>query len=146
METSKSILLNREKLLEKEPLQTEKVTLENGDFVFVRQMTARERDSFEQSMMIKQRDKKGTIIGFETVLDDFRAKLAVITLCDEKGKQLLFPGDVTILSQNMSAKTLETIVNVAQKLNKITDEDKEEIIKNSVAGQAGSSSSDSVKN
>jgi hypothetical protein len=139
-------LLNRKKLLEKEKLQIEKVELENDDFVFVRQMTGRERDTFEQSLLKKNKDSKGQVISFEQSLDDFRAKLAVVTLCDEEGKSLLLPTDYSMLSINMSAKTLETIVNAAQKLNKISEQDKEELVKNSDAGQEDNSSSGSAEN
>jgi ABC-type ATPase involved in cell division len=139
-------LLDRKKLLEKEKLQIEKVELENGDFVFVRQMTGRERDTFEQSLLKKNKNDKGQVVSYEQSLDDFRAKLAVVTLCDEEGKSLLLPTDYNMLSMNMSAKTLETIVNIAQKLNKITEEDKEELVKNSSAGLVDSSSSGSAEN
>lgn len=138
-------LLTKEDLLKKEELQIERIEFEGGDFVFVRGMTGHERDMFEKSMMIKNRDKKGNVTSIETVIDDFRAKLAAITLCDEDGKSLLQPSDYMVLTNNMSAKRLELIVNAAQKLNAISEEDKEEIVKNSVAGQAGDSNSDSVE-
>ena len=63
-------------------------------------------------------------------MDDFRAKLAVNTLCDEKGKLMMKQADVTVLSRAMSAARLEKIMTVAQDLNKITEEDKEELVKN----------------
>ena len=46
----------------------------------------------------------------------------------------------------MSAKRLEKIINVAQKLNAITEEDKEALVKNSEAVLDGNSNSDSVEN
>ena len=134
-------LLNRESLLAKEKLKVEKVNLNETDYVFVRQMTGRERDIFERSLYTMDRENKVT-----TRLEDFRAKLAVCTVCDDQGKLLLQPSDYTILSQNMSASRLEKIVNAAQKLNAITEEDKEALVKNSVAGQPGSSPSDFVGN
>lgn len=138
-------LLNRSKLLEKEELQTTKVEFENGDYVYVRQMTGHERDTFEQSLLKKNRDSKGNIVGYEQSTDDFRAKLAVCTVCDEKGNLILQPGDYLILSKSMSAKTLERIINEAQKLNAITEEDKEALVKNSEAVLDGSSISDFVE-
>lgn len=134
-------LLSRESLLAKEKLKVEKVNLNETDYVFVRQMTGRERDIFERSLYSMDRENKVT-----TRLEDFRAKLAVCTLCDDQGKLLLQPSDYTILSQNMSASRLEKIVNAAQKLNAITEEDKEALVKNSDAGQPGSSPSDFVGN
>jgi len=137
-------LLNSSKLLEREELQIQKVEFENGDFIFVRQMTGHERDTFENSLLKKNRDGKGNIVSIEQNTDDFRAKLAVVTICDDKGNLLLKPTDYPQLSKNMSAKRLEKIINVAQKINAITEEDKENIIKNSEVGQADNSSSDSV--
>jgi len=137
-------LLNSSKLLEREELQIQKVEFENGDFIFVRQMTGHERDTFENSLLKKNRDGKGNIVSIEQNTDDFRAKLAVVTICDDKGNLLLKPTDYPQLSKNMSAKRLEKIINVAQKINAITEEDKENVIKNSEVGQADNSSSNSV--
>lgn len=139
-------LLGRELLLVKEKPVIEKVTFDNGDFVYVRGMSGRERDTFEQSLIKKNRDSKGVVTSFEQSTEDFRAKLAVVTVCDADGNLIFFPSDYNTLSVNMSAKRLETIVNVAQKLNKISEEDKEELIKNSVVGPADNSTSDSVEN
>ena len=136
-------LLDKSKLLAKEKLEIVQVVLPNGDFVYVRQMTGRDRDNFEQSLIKEVKNSKG-VIDYERSLGDFRAKLAVITLCDEKGALLLEPNDYVRLSQNMSARTLETIVNVAQELNKISEEDKEALVKNSDAVQDGNSNSGSV--
>ena len=139
------MLLDRKKLLEKEVLQTVKVDLGNDEFVYVRQMTGRERDNFEQSLMKRIQHPDGKIT-YEQALTDFRAKLAVCTLSDEKGNALLQPGDYPALSQAMSAARLEKIINEAQKLNKITEEDKEGLVKNSEAVPGGNSTSDSVEN
>lgn len=122
-------LLDREKLLTKEELKVEKVFLNKKDFVFVRQMTGRERDRFEQSLMREVKDDKGNV-DYERSLEDFRAKLAVNTLCDENGNNLLNPEDYPTLSQNMSARTLELIINAAQKLNRISEADREGLVKN----------------
>jgi len=137
-------MLTREALLSKEKLEIVKIEFDNGDYVFVKQMTGRERDQFERSVLKETKDKKGRK-SYETVLDDFRSKLAVLTLCNEKGETLLQPNDYATLANNMSAKTLEKIINEAQRINGISEEDKEEIIKNSVADQVGDSSSNSVE-
>ena len=141
-----SNLLNRETLLKKEELEVKEVDLGKGETVHVRQMTGRERDTFEQSLIKKTKNAAGHVTGFEQATDDFRAKLAVCTVCDKDGVLLLKPTDYPVLSQNMSAARLEKIVNVAQKLNAISEEDKEELVKNSEAGQAGNSPSAFVEN
>ena len=121
--------LSRNKLLEKQKLEITKVDLGDGEFVYVRQMTGRERDNFEKLLYTINTNKKGEITT-ERHLEDFRAKLVVNAVCDEKGVLLLNLDDFSVLSQNMSAARLEKIVNAAQKLNAITEEDKEALVKN----------------
>jgi len=135
--------LNRDALLQKEELQIERVDLDKGAFVFVRQMTGRERDRFDQSLMQEVKDRSGNKT-YERNLSDFRAKLAVSTLCDDKGVNLLTHEDIATLSQNMSAARLEKIVTKAQELNKITEEDKENLVKNSEGDPVADSISDSA--
>lgn len=137
-------VLDRKKLLQKEKLEIIQVDLGKDEFVYVRQMTGRERDQFERSLIREVKDAKGNV-DYERSLGDFRAKLAVNCVCDEKGKALLIPGDVTMLSQNMSAARLEKIVNTAQKLNAITEQDKEALVKNSEGDLVANSNSDSAK-
>lgn len=144
-------LLGRKKLLEKEKLEIVKVDLgkdESGEeiYVYVKQMTGRERDTFERTLTKEIRDEKGKIKDYEQNLEDFRAKLAVRTVCDENGVLLLDAKDYTILSQNMSAAKLEAIINKAQELNKISEKDKEDLIKNSEAAPDGNSNSGCVEN
>lgn len=130
MTEKKKLVLDRAQLLQKEELEIVEVDLGKNEFVFVRQMTGRERDQFERTIMRQLKDKKGQFAGLESTLDDFRAKLAVRTVCDEEGKLVFEPNDFNLLSQNMSAFRLEKIVNTAQKLNAITEEDKEALAKN----------------
>lgn len=137
-------LLNREALLKKETLKIEKVVL-GDDFVYVRQMTGRERDRFEASILRDVKDTEGKTIDVMQNMEDFRAKLAVNTLCDEQGNLLLEPQDYGILSQHMSAAKLCRIVEAAQELNKISEKDKEALVKNSKKGREGGSSSASQK-
>lgn len=142
-------LLSRNSLLAKEKIEIVEVDLGKDDkgepqSVFVRQMSGRERDVWERSFVKEIKDNKGTVIGHDQAFEDFRAKLAVVTVCNSEGMLILKPSDAPILSQNMSAATLEKIVNAAQRLNAITEEDKEAIVKNSEADQVGNSSSDSV--
>jgi hypothetical protein len=145
-------LLNRKKLLEKQKLEIVKVDLgkdvdSNEEiFVYVKQMTGRERDTFERTLTKEKRDDKGKIKDYDQALEDFRAKLAVSTVCDEEGNLLLRPQDYPELSQNMSAARLEKIINKAQELNKISEDDKTALVKNSEAGLVDNSSSGSVEN
>lgn len=135
-------LLTRNELLIKEVLKKEKVDLGDDKFVYVRQMTGRERDRFEQSLL-KEKKGKGGAVDYERSMEDFRAKLAVNTVCDEEGNNILKPEDYPTLSQNMSAAKLEAIINKAQELNRITEQDKEGLLKNSAGAQSADSTSDS---
>jgi hypothetical protein len=137
-------LLSREKLLSKCDLLIEKVELGNDEFVYVRSMTGHERDLFEQSLVKEKLDKKGNLTGYDRSLEDFRAKLAVLTICDEKGDLILDPKDYDTLSRSIRIDKLEKIVEAAQNLNKITDKDKDDLVKNSEAAPDGNSNSDSA--
>ena len=119
-------LLNREKLLEKENLEIVKVDLGRDEFVYVRQMNGREREAFEHTIIKVSDDNKKT----ERQWDDFRAKLAVRTVCDEKGVLIFKPDDYETLSCNMSAARLTAIADIASKLNRLSEEDKEALVKN----------------
>lgn len=141
-------LLSKTQLLSKEELVREKVVLgttvvepevKKGDkvvkeavveeeYVFVRQMTGHEKSIWELSQVEKSGlGKKAT---YDVTLDDYRAKLAVVCVCDENGELLFKPEDYKLLSYNISASKLEKIVDVAQRLNAISEEDREEIVKN----------------
>ena len=137
-------LLGREDLLKKQTLKIEKVDLGDGDFVYVREMYAADKDKWEQSMysMVKVGNKTEV----KQNLENFRTKLAVNTVCDENGNLLFQANDYVTLSKNMGSSRLETIANVAQKLNFITEEDKEELTKNFEAGEPGDSLTNSALN
>jgi len=133
-------LLSRDDLLRKQKLEIVRVDLGDNEYVYVRQMTGRERDRFEQSLLKEVVGRDGSI-SYDRSLEDFRAKLAVNTICDEQGNNLLQPNDYALLSQNMSAARLERIVNAAQKLNSISEEDREALVKNSESAQKDASTS-----
>jgi hypothetical protein len=138
------MILDRKKLLQKEALPIEKVDLGNGDFIYVKAMTGHERDLFEQSLLKEKVDEKGNLERYDRDNADFRAKLVVITACDESGKLIFEPTDYTELSRNMSIVTLEKIVAASLKLNKITEQDQNDLVKNSKAVPGGNSNLDSV--
>lgn len=143
---SEMVLLTREALLQKDDLKVEKVELSKG-YVFVREMTGHEKDVWEQSMLKqKPSGNKNKGVEYETTLEDFRAKLAVVTVCDADGNLLFKPEDAKVLNKMMSATNMERIVTAAQKLNAISEQEKEEILKNSEADQTDNSNSSSVEN
>ncbi len=117
-------LINRDALLAKDTLKIEKVMIDENNYVFVREMTGKERDTFEQSLLKKEGND------YVEDLTDFRAKLAVCTICNEKGDLLLNSNDYKTLSKNKKVAFLDKVVEVAQKLNAINKEALEDKVKN----------------
>ena len=140
----KKKVLNKEALLTKQELEIVEVDLGDDLCVFVRQMTGHERDVYEQSLIHRFKDKDGKP-DYEMRMEDFRARLVVHTVCDVDGKLILEPRDYKQLSNSISAHRLEKIVNEAQRINAISEEDKEALIKNLDADQVGNSSLDSAE-
>lgn len=138
-------LLSKEQFLKGDKLKKEKVELEDGNFVYVREMTAHERNQWEQSMYTKVKGKGGRE-DFQSNLNDYQAKLAVFTICDKDGNLLFDFNDYKELANKVSASKLNKIVDVAYRLSGITEEDKEDMLKNSEAGQSDNSISDSAGN
>lgn len=103
--------------------------------VFIRVMSGTERDAFEVSLTG----------GGETIsnLQNFRAKLCALCLCDEEGKNLFTEKDVRELGKK-SGKALNIIMAHAKKLNGITAEDQEAIVKNLGSAPENDSSSSSA--
>lgn len=115
--------LSKADILKAEDFEIEKVAVpEWGGDVCVRSMTARERDRLEAELL-KWRQAGNTDI-------NFRARLCVKTVCDENGKLLFTEKDADELGKK-SAKALDRILPVAQKLNGLTDQDVEQLEKNS---------------
>ena len=114
-------LLNRESILQADDLPKELVDVpEWGGSVYVRSLTGAERDRFESSM-IKQRGKNQ-----QMNLDNIRAKLAVLTVCDEEGKRIFSSADIDELSKK-SAAALDRIFAVARRLSGLGEDDVKEL-------------------
>ena len=116
--------LTAQDLLSKSNLKIEKVDLGEGNFVFVKQMTAREHDKYTSLMVKKVLDDKGVVVSYENDVTDFSSKLAVCTVCDAEGNLLFTEADVELLATTISTKMLKVIVEVASELNKVDDENK----------------------
>ena len=93
-------------------------------FVWVRELSAREKDDFERSLM--RRTGRKTEVSTENV----RAKLAVLCCCDENGARIFQDEDVAALTTR-PAGVLSKIYEAAQKINEVDDEDVDELVKNS---------------
>lgn len=111
--------LNRDDILKVPDLVAEPVHAWGG-IVYVRGMTGTERDHFEGSV-VNQKNGQQTVN-----MDDIRAKLCVVCICDENGNRLFTDDDVELLSKK-SGKELNRIFGVAQRLSGITTEEVEKL-------------------
>lgn len=92
--------------------------------LYVHVMSGLDRDDFEASM-IQQRGKSQV-----QNLSNVRAKLAVRTLKDKDGARIFQDADAQALGAKSGAE-LQRVFEVARKLNRLSNEDVEELAKNS---------------
>jgi len=120
-------------------IQEELVTIpewKSAEFL-VRGLSGHERDRFESSML-KKTGSKGKP---EIEMTDIRAKLVIETTWTPDGKEKVFSlGDKDWLT-GKSSRALQRIFEVAQRLSGITDEDVEELAKNSLGEESDDSGS-----
>jgi hypothetical protein len=116
--------LNRDAILSADDLKRETVSVpEWGGTVCVRTMTGAERDQFEAEML----RTRGT--SAENKLANIRARLCVLTICDDNGARLFNDGDVVALGAK-SAAALDRCFTVAQRLSKYSAGDVDDLAKN----------------
>lgn len=108
-------MLTREQILQCDDLPREIIKVpEWGGEVQVRTMTGTDRDAFEASL-----------IGKEGRLENVRARLVSLAVCDESGDRLFGDADIAALGAK-SAKALDRVFAVAQRLNGIGAEQVEQ--------------------
>lgn len=117
------------------PTQEVKVPEWGGIVIYIRSMTAGERDLFETSQMasveIKEGEDKGKIQKVLS-LENLRAAILARTICsDPEGKIRIFSEDDITALGCKSAAALDRCVMVSHKLNGMSREDEENLIKNS---------------
>ena len=112
-----SELLKKIKAADKKNLLPVEVP-EWGLTVWIKQLTVGERDSFEAEAFAA---RKG-----DGLMDN---PFLVRTLCDESGQPLCKPEEFAELAA-LSSKPMERLFEVAQKHNRLTDSDVEELAKN----------------
>ena len=135
---SDSKLLSRADILGiADDIQTERVDVpEWGGSVLVRGLTGTERDEFEAGIVGEKKSEK------RFNYRNFRARLVVLAMVDEEGNQLFGPADVRQLGER-SALALDRVFDVAQRLSGISEDDVEELTKNSPsADPSGASTTD----
>ena len=133
-------MLTRDQILGADDLTREKVDVpEWGGFVYVRELTASEKDALDaENYVLKGRD-------VQVNRRDFKARLLVRSICDDKGKTLFTLKDIQALGAK-SLKAMERVAAVALKLSAMSEESQEELAGNLSGGQAEGSPSDSPPN
>lgn len=97
--------------------------------VWIRTMTADERDQFEnERAKARGPNEESNVAGF-------RASLAALTVCDESGNRIFSSEHVARLGAK-SGRALGRIFNVAAKINGMLKEDIEELTKKSEPSKA----------
>ncbi len=102
-----------------------------GGHVFVKIMSGIERDRWEIAATNLMKAPSNANI---------RAGLCAVTICDEKGERLFHDTDVDALGKK-SSLALDRVFGVSRKINRLTDEELDELEKNSVAALSGDSGS-----
>jgi len=130
--------LSREAILSANDLKKEKVECpEWGGFVFVKSLTAKERDEWETSLFDTKR--RGKNVEVKMKRENIRARFVALTVIDESGTLLFSVADIAELG-NKNASAMDRIFEVAQKLSGLTEEDLDELEKNLKDTQADISS------
>lgn len=112
--------LTRDQILGTKDLPVEEVQVpEWGGSVFVRGMNGTERDAFELSIVDQK--QKGKVN-----LENVRAKLCALVICDEEGNRIFSDRDVQALAKK-SASALSRVFEMAMKLSGMTNNEVKEI-------------------
>jgi hypothetical protein len=115
------MILTRDEILAQNGLPREPLFIPEWDGnVIVRAMTAGERDGFEMAIGAAREEGENPCA---------RARIAVITLVDDAGRQLFTEADIPALSAKY-AKPIDRIFDVAIRLSKLTKDDVEALEKN----------------
>jgi hypothetical protein len=132
--------LTREAILAADDLKREEVQVPEWEgSVFIRCMTGTERDAFEsEAYTVKGKD-------VEINRDNFRARLLVRVLVDEKDERLFSQKDIAALGAK-SGKVLDRIFTAAMKINGLSKDDVDDLTKNSLPGEKDDSASSSPGN
>lgn len=111
-------MLDRDSILNVVDLKPEVVEVpEWGGSLYIRMLTASERDKFEASCV-------GT--GKKQNLSNIRARLVVLCACDEAGERLFTDGDAEALGRK-SAAAVDRVFGACSKLNGFSSQDIEDL-------------------
>jgi len=114
----------RDQILARNDLVREKIDIHDwGENIYVQCFSGIQRAKFELEI------KSGASNS------DIRERLAVRSLADEKGELLFTEEDIPLLREK-NASNLDIVALKALKINKITEEDLTDLVKNSMSSQS----------
>ncbi|KAA3645554.1 MAG: hypothetical protein DWQ07_12785 [Chloroflexi bacterium] len=126
----------RRAILSAEDLQTEEVEVPEWDLILtIKGLSGAERDRYEQSLV--KDGKRGAV---KMNMQNMRARLVALTVVDGQNKRVFHDREIIDLGQK-SAVALQRVVEVAQRLSGIGDNDLEELAENFEEGQSEDSTS-----
>jgi hypothetical protein len=105
-----------------------------GGTVYVRELTGRERDKFETSVLSSNGNNS------KTNAENLRARLVVLSVVDENGTRLFSDEDAKTVG-NLGVKGLQRAFVMAQRLSGLSDEEIEELTVKLGEGQSADSGS-----
>lgn len=119
----------REQILNSNDLPREKIVVKEWaeDALYVRALTAAERDDFEASCLEEKKEKGKTVA--KVNMQNLRAKLVARSLVDETGNRVFGDEDIALLGKK-SAAVVNRLFEIAQRLSGLTEDDVDELIKN----------------
>jgi hypothetical protein len=116
-------ILDRSAILGADDQVIERVPVpEWGGFVYLRNLTGAERDRYEADSL--RYNKKGAPAGAN--LENARARLLVLAICDEAGTAILSPADLEALSKK-NAKPIDRLFDRACELSGIGEQELAEL-------------------
>lgn len=123
--------LTKEQILAAQDRKTKTVDVpEWGGQVFVRSLTASERDTYEVGVAEDRKQRQDNPLHKVNM----RARLAALTVCDEKGQRLFADIDAVELAKK-NASVVDRIFDAAIELNAMGATAREVATKNSETGQ-----------
>lgn len=130
----------KEDILKADDLPREKVYVEQWKMdVWIRSITSAERDDYEASLI--QSSGRGRNMQVTPNLSNAKAKLVARALVDGDGKRIFTDAEAVKLG-GKSARAISDLYAIAQRLSGLSDDDVEELVKNSESGQDEDSPSD----
>ena len=111
-----------------------------GEPVYVRPMSAGQRDRWEGELLERTERRKESIAA---AVEDLRAVFLAKCLCDENGVLVFGPDDIEALGAK-SYRAIDRAYDKAQTINGLSEADVQELEKNSAGGRRAASSSGSA--